>query len=245
MQSFCTSPVDYLSIFVNTTVPGGVVGDAFRAVRTRGLAGLERAAQSVVIERLAGQIALGGTLIFGLALSGRPELQLFSATAVIVLVVLGTSFHFGKLSIPQRVTPRVLQRFASATKESWLDARAASLQVGLSILIVVANLAAFDFAARATGTVLPFPELLFAIPLILIAMLIPLSVAGWGYREGAAAVVFPMIGATAAEGVSASILFGAVVLVASLPGGAVLLLRKSGTEMRQGTREQPDHGGAK
>jgi uncharacterized membrane protein len=57
-------------------------------------------------------------------------------------------------------------------------------------------------------------------------MLVPLSVAGWGYREGAAAAVFPLIGASAAAGVSASVVFGAVMLGASLPGLAGLLVRK-------------------
>src|SRR6056297_1937847 len=56
----------YLSSLVNTTMPGGMVGDAVRAVRTRGAAGLERAAQAVVIERLAGQIAVGSVLLLGL-----------------------------------------------------------------------------------------------------------------------------------------------------------------------------------
>jgi len=59
---------------------------------------------------------------------------------------------------------------------------------------------------------------------------IPFSVAGWGYREGAAAVVFPLIGHSAALGVSASVVFGVVVLIANLPGTLVLLTRQDDAE---------------
>lgn len=217
----------YLSSVINTTVPGGVVGDALRAVRSRGAAGLERAAQSVVIERLAGQIALGATLLLGLALSGQAELQWISLLALAAVAALGAAFWFARRRPAlARLVPPFLQRFATAVRDSWFGMRAALSQVSLSLLVVVANLAAFSFAARATGATLPFPELLYAVPLVLVAMLIPFSVAGWGYREGAAAAVFPMIGASAAEGVATSVVFGAVLLVSSLPGLAVLLSRK-------------------
>jgi glycosyltransferase 2 family protein len=48
----------WLSVLGNTVVPGGVLGDLGRVVRMRHDAGLGRAAETVVIERLAGQLAL-------------------------------------------------------------------------------------------------------------------------------------------------------------------------------------------
>jgi len=56
------------------------------------------------------------------------------------------------------------------------------------------------------------------IPLILTAMLIPLSVAGWGWREGAAAALFPLAGAAPDAGLAASAAFGALMLAAAMPG---------------------------
>jgi len=230
----------YLSSLINTTVPGGVVGDAYRAVRTRGISGLERAAQSVVIERLAGQVALGVTLILGLALSGRPQLQLASIVAIGILAGLALFVLFVRGHGVSRRLPPILLRFAAAIRSSWFDIRAATAQIALSLLIVGANLVAFVFSARATGTILPFPDMLYAVPLILAAMLIPFSVAGWGYREGAAAAVFSMIGATAAEGVAASLLFGTVILLSSLPGLAMLVLRKRDRATRSSSKVQTD-----
>jgi hypothetical protein len=49
-------------------------------------------------------------------------------------------------------------------------------------------------------------------------MLMPLSVGGWGWREAAAAALFPLAEASAGAGVAAGLAYGAVLLVASLPG---------------------------
>jgi hypothetical protein len=48
----------YLAQIVNQSLPGGMIGDAGRAVRARAQAGLLAAGQAVVFERLAGQIAM-------------------------------------------------------------------------------------------------------------------------------------------------------------------------------------------
>ncbi len=63
-------------------------------------------------------------------------------------------------------------------------------------------------------------------PWVLLAMAIPLSVAGWGIREGAAALVWQAAGLDAAEGVAASVSYGLVVLLSTLPGALVLQRRK-------------------
>ncbi|WP_143447840.1 hypothetical protein [Kineosporia sp. R_H_3] len=67
------------------------------------------------------------------------------------------------------------------------------------------------------------------VPLALVAfvaMSLPLNVGGWGPREGAAAWAFGAAGLGAAQGVSASVAFGVCVLVSSLPGAVVLVVRR-------------------
>jgi hypothetical protein len=67
---------------VNQLLPGGVLGDVGRAVRARGQAGFARAGNSVLMERLWGQIALllvtaGAVLAVALAPGGlEPPLAL-------------------------------------------------------------------------------------------------------------------------------------------------------------------------
>ena len=49
------------------------------------------------------------------------------------------------------------------------------------------------------------------------------NVGGWGPREGVAAWAFATVGLGASLGVATAVAYGVMVLVASLPGAAVLL----------------------
>ena len=93
-------------------------------------------------------------------------------------------------------------------------------------------------------------ELLPLALLVLLAMGLPINVAGWGPREGAAAWVFGAAGLTAAQGVAVSVVYGVMTLVAVLPGAVVLLvewLRSAPTQepldlLVSPTPERASHG---
>jgi hypothetical protein len=57
---------------------------------------------------------------------------------------------------------------------------------------------------------------------VLVVAGVPLNLAGWGPREGMAAWVFAAGGLGAGTGVATAVAYGAVVLVANLPGAVVL-----------------------
>jgi len=57
----------------------------------------------------------------------------------------------------------------------------------------------------------------------LAAMMLP-SLGAWGSREGVTAWVFGAAGLGAQRGVAAAVVYGVMVLVASLPGAAVLVM---------------------
>jgi hypothetical protein len=59
--------------------------------------------------------------------------------------------------------------------------------------------------------------------LVLLAMAVPISIGGWGPREGAAAWAFALAGLGAAAGVTTAVIYGVLALVASLPGAIVLV----------------------
>lgn len=67
---------------------------------------------------------------------------------------------------------------------------------------------------------LSYPPLLFmvAVPPVLLLSIIPVSLAGWGVREGAMVGIFLLVGAAKASILSVSILYGLLLIVASLPG---------------------------
>ncbi|MBE3640410.1 lysylphosphatidylglycerol synthase domain-containing protein, partial [Mangrovicoccus algicola] len=113
--------------------------------------------------------------------------------------------------------------WAQAVRRAW--GAPFARQAFLSLAIALLTIGAFAAAARATGTTLTAAGAALAVPLILAAMLLPLSSGGWGWREGAAAAVFPLIGQDPAAGLSASIAYGLACLAAALPGAASPLWR--------------------
>ncbi|WP_322891285.1 MULTISPECIES: lysylphosphatidylglycerol synthase transmembrane domain-containing protein [unclassified Yoonia] len=222
----------YLSQFVNLAVPGGVLGDAGRAVRQRHQAGMLRAAQAVVLERLVGQVALFAVLFGGfivaIAVPGGLVLPDWVSDIVgwLALLVVGLVGLGAVLSRVPGPVSRATAGFLAALRLGLLARGVWPRQVGLSIAIVACNLASFAFCAFATGTDLPFVAVVTILPLILTSMMIPLSVGGWGLREGAAAAIWPVVGAQAEAGIAASIAFGLVILAASLPGVWFLLSQR-------------------
>jgi uncharacterized membrane protein YbhN (UPF0104 family) len=100
------------------------------------------------------------------------------------------------------------------------------VQIALSLMVHFLSLMAIFLVGRSVE--MPFDLLTFLIivPPVLLLTLIPLSLAGWGIREGAMIGLFTMIGADKVNVLAMSILYGIVLVVASLPGLQVYLKGK-------------------
>lgn len=208
----------WLSQVINQTLPGGILGDAGRALRQRGQAGLMAAGQAVVLERLAGQAGLLVVLLAGLGLTWAvpggldwPDGSGWPLLAGMVAAGAGTA-----------ALARARGRHAVALQRALAAPGVWPAQVALSLGTALCNVAAFGFCAWAVGAALPVAALAAVVPLILFAMVVPVTISGWGLREGAAAALFPLAGLSAAEGLAASLAFGLVLLATALPGVVVL-----------------------
>lgn len=191
-----------LSVAVNTFLPGGVMGDLGRIARTR-QHGWRLATASVVIERLAGQLALGALTIIALALA-------LGALRGAALIVAGAV----TLGLLARLFPGPTATLAKA----WTTPQLWRAQALLTTAILAVNLAGYWAAAQAVGLALPLASAALLIPLTLLAMLIPLTINGWGLREGTAATLWPLWGIAAPEAVAASLAFGLACMGAALIG---------------------------
>lgn len=219
----------YLAQLLNHTLPSGILGDAGRAIRMRHQAGMIRASQGVVIERMAGQIALFVVMMVGFAalpwFNGVVALPQW-VRHMVLTIGLGTGAFvvvlFAARHVPGPVS-RAAAGFLRASQRALFARHLWLRQAVLSLLTVACNLAGVALCAEATGTTLPIIAVVTIVPLMLLAMLLPVSAGGWGLREGAAATLWPLVGATAASGVAASITFGLVILAASLPGLLMVL----------------------
>ncbi|MEO5708758.1 MAG: lysylphosphatidylglycerol synthase domain-containing protein [Nocardioidaceae bacterium] len=203
----------YRAQLLNSTFPGGVVGDVHRGVRHgHDVQQTGRALRAVVWERLWGQAVQVAAVVVALLALPSP----WRSAAPRVLVVAAMAVTIACLVVP-RALPVV---------RSDLRAQAGRLSgvVGLSSVVVLGHVAVFLVAARTAGLDVPAARLLPLALLVLVAMAVPANVAGWGPREGVAAWTFGAAGLGASAGVETAVVYGLLVLVASLPGAAVLVV---------------------
>jgi GTP cyclohydrolase II len=109
-----------------------------------------------------------------------------------------------------------------------------------SVLVVAGHTATFVIAARVAGCTAPLAELIPLLMVIQTVMVIPLSVGGWGLREGAAAWAFGAAGLGAATGVTVATLYAVLMLMAVSPGAGMLL---TDAVRRRRDQEQPGESG--
>jgi hypothetical protein len=93
-----------------------------------------------------------------------------------------------------------------------------------SALAVSGHVLTFLVAARTAGSTASATQLVPLAFVVLVAMVVPTNLAGWGPREGVAAWGFGAAGLGAETGLSTAVVYGVLVLVASLPGAVVLVV---------------------
>ncbi|MEV4482686.1 lysylphosphatidylglycerol synthase transmembrane domain-containing protein [Micromonospora coxensis] len=237
----------YRSVFLNATLPGGVLGDVHRAVRHGRDAGdVGRAVRAVVWERGAGQVvqvAVGAVILLALPSPVRPYLPAAVGLAVAAALALVLLVRALPRSGPSR-RARALRAAASDVRAGLLGRRAPGVLLA-SVVVVLCHLATFVLAARVAGAAAPVAHLVPLTLLALLAMALPANMAGFGPREGTAAWAFGAAGLGAAQGVSTALVYGALVLLAALPGAAVLLLRRGTSSRRErSTARTVNQGGS-
>lgn len=234
----------YLAGFLNQVLPGGVMGDVNRAWRHarapvgEPLSGNATRAiiHAVMLERLSGQLVLLPVAVLAMAalwLSGRFELQAayagtsLSAGAGMVALVLagvGASLMFRRKNGSRLRS--YLRNLGADLRKAFYGWRNACLQCLTSLLVLGTYLSVFlllaaDMDVLGQGV---SPWMLAGLcVLLLLAMAVPVTISGWGVREGAAALLWPLAGLPAEQGVALSVGYGAMVFLASLPGALVLV----------------------
>jgi uncharacterized membrane protein YbhN (UPF0104 family) len=215
----------YLAGFGNQVLPGGVLGDAARAwrhSRTTGRTG--PAVRAVVLERASGQLAVIATLVAillltdpGTALRSRLPAPAPAWVALGAALIALAAIAMGRI-------PGVLgalRRLGTDAQRALLARDAWPAQLLLSLGVLITCCAVFACAGRMIGAEMSSETLLLVAPAVLVAMLVPVSIGGWGVREVAAAGIWGALGWPPAEGVAVSIAYGLLCLIASLPGAAV------------------------
>ncbi|MBL4613543.1 MAG: flippase-like domain-containing protein [Magnetovibrio sp.] len=218
----------YIGAFFNQTLPSSVGGDAVRGyLAYRAGMGLGPAVNGVLLDRIATVLALVllVVVVMPFAVVTGEGAQWFAQGVwiVLVLALVGTE----TLMLLDRL-PSNWQRFRLIAGLSVLaaDARRAFLHpIRMPVLMFWSvlghvNLSMIVFSlAVGLGVEISPSQCLLLFPPVLLAQTVPISIAGWGVREGAMIAMFAMAGVSAESTLAVSILFGVVMVVVSMPGG--------------------------
>jgi glycosyltransferase 2 family protein len=222
-------PAYYSSQFLNTVLPGGVLGDVHRGIgHGRAVGDVGRGVRAVAWERSAGQ-AVQITLTVAVLLAMPSPARPLAAVAALGVLAAGTAvLLLGRLQSgtePGRVR-RLVDAVAADLRAGFLTGRAWVGIVLASAVVVAGHTATLLVAMRVAGSAESLSRLLPLALLMLLAMSVPMSIAGMGPREGAAAWTFGAAGLGAAQGVTVAVGYGVMAAAATLPGAAMLLLAR-------------------
>ena len=226
----------YLATFLNQVLPGGVVGDISRAWRHAHSQAPQTAAvaavHAVILERTSGQavmMVVAAVSLLNLPIaSGLVPRPAVLGVALAVGAVVGSMVGYGQ----RRSRMLAVARLWDDARLALLSGDALPIQLVTSGFVVGSYIATFLLAACAVGVDLPLVMLFPLVAPVLVTMLIPVTVAGWGVREGVAAVLWGLVGLNAVDGVSVSAAYGLLILLASVPGSLMLFLRPSADRVR-------------
>lgn len=225
----------WIGAFFSQTLISFVGGDAMRVWRmVRFKVPVAVATQSVLLDRLAG---FGGIVVVLLATIPFlvPLLESLEMKIGLLLIaggVLGFIFSvFVLRRLPERFTRyRIIAAIAGFASRGLYIARSgrgAAHVLGLSVLVQFANVVVLFILARGLSINLGFGVFVIFMPTVLFLSMLPISIAGWGVREGAMVGALAVVGVPTHQSLALSICFGLALVFISLPGGLVWFLSRN------------------
>lgn len=218
-----------VGLFFNQVLPSSVGGDAVRIwqVRRDGV-DLRTAIDSVVIDRLMALgilfliIAVSLPALFAIIPSpvARTAIALLAGGGLVGYVLFAFLDRLPNFFFRWRAT-KAIAALSTDFRTAISSPRYGAMSLALSLVIqLVVALSVFVLAASLEYRV-SLIDCVILMPLVILATAIPISIAGWGVREGAMVVAFGYAGLSTHDALALSVLFGAATVCAALPAGLV------------------------
>lgn len=219
--------------FFNQGLPTSIGGDAIRILDcSRNGHSTQDGFYGVFIDRFVG---LAGLLIlnFVALLFNRNVLphSVFLVLLAILVLLLGglivllfvyrlQLFRSGRLfGFIGQLSERYYQVYASPSSFA--------IQIGMSICIHLMAMTAFYILGVGVGLDYSLDVYLVLVPPVVLLTILPVSLAGWGIREGAMIGFFLLVGADRSKVLTFSLLYGLLAFASSLPGLFIYLVQKN------------------
>ncbi|MBI4183237.1 MAG: flippase-like domain-containing protein [Proteobacteria bacterium] len=238
--------ITLVGFFFSQALPATVGGDAVRAYYLhRAGHGVGASVKGVLAERVVHMV---GSLL--LVAAGQPWMVgLFGDSPVRWAMPAALAAMFAGVALVMRLdrlpvgldrwrAVRWLGRLAADLRRMLLSAASGPLLVALSVAGHVLVVAALYLLARGLEIPVSFALCLVLAPPALLLATVPISIAGWGVREGALVTAFGLAGVAPESALVLSILFGLAAIGQGLPGAVLWLI--GGAERPRVTGLPPD-----
>ena len=233
-----------VSSFVGGFLPAGIGADLARAYTlSQRTSETSAAAASVAVDRLLGLLSIVLVGIFGIVVGGRwtrgsRDVWAFALAAAMVAIGMAAVLWSDRwiLLVPVRWTQtaigRRMQRLASALSE-YREHRLALVSVSmLSIGVQLLRIVQAWLLGIGIGLTVPFAYYLFFMPIGLVALMLPISISGFGAPQGIIVWMLRPVGVADADAFALSTLIVLSGIVANLPGAWLYLRRAPGVAAR-------------
>jgi glycosyltransferase 2 family protein len=221
-----------IGTFFNQTLPSSVGGDAMRMWLVAKPTNWRIGTYSVFLDRVVGVTVLAALVVLCLPWTlelvrnpvGRSALLLIGVGSIAAGLIF-ISLSSERLRILQRWSlTRHLADVATIAVQILRSPRTLAPIVGVTIVVHLLTATAAWAAARSVGANLSLPYALFLVLPVMLVAIVPISIAGWGVREGAMVAAFAYAGLPEADGLIVSLLFGAGTLLLGAAGGMIWVL---------------------
>jgi glycosyltransferase 2 family protein len=216
--------------FFNEALPSTVGGDAWRVLRWRAAGvSLRAAAASVFMDRLSGAMGVAILAILASLLLSRHGVEAYWTLSVFLLSTLivcgGVTFIVVVRiwGVPFRHLTRFNDAIANLQKSLVIDRRYFASLIYSVAGHCVSGIAIY-LTARSLGVGLSLVLIVSVTACMLLIVMIPVSLAGWGVREASLIALLAPLGVDSEDALLIGVLFGLMSLVSALPGGLSFLV---------------------
>ena len=214
----------FKGILFNQVLPSSIGGDGYRILETTKLQLSRRLAiTGVLADRVIGFSGLVTIAVACLYFAHHVfPAHLFMIVTILVAgcvcAIIGiTLLHYLRHPFTEKIG-RWLYHLSETLNNAVRSPLDGLFKLGLSIGTNLSTALSFYFLARALNIDAHVMQFLIIIPYVLLIIMIPISMAGWGLREGAMIALGGVIGLPHGGALAISLLGGLVLILNSLPG---------------------------
>jgi len=233
-----------MTVLVNQSVPSNLGGDAYRVMATS-RAGMpwKRATLAAIVDRLIALLALALVALFGvLALLDQAGLEtqrlvtIIGTGAIVGGTLVAWIFFRSRFAARLAGGSEILQRLITALGALLTKPVEAAYLVVLSIIVQCVTIAVMSLVAISLGVDVPLFPLLGVCALGLLISRLPVSLGGWGVREGTLVLGFAPFGVSREVALAASITYGLTELAAAIIGGVIWIVWTAASDAGDGKK---------